>query len=532
MTAVDGASGLRASGATDVGRRRQANEDRFHVDPARGIFIVVDGLGGHAAGDKAADTAIAAMTERLTRQTGPPTDRMREAITIANNEIHRLAASRADWAGMACVATAAVVEGDRAIVGHVGDSRLYRLLDGQIEKITPDHSPVGEREDADELSELEAMRHPRRNEVYRDVGSEPRDVADAHFVFVAEISLPPGAALLLCSDGLTDLVPSDTIRRTVAAHGGSPERVVQALIAAANDAGGRDNITVVYVERPAATGGGQAWESRRPAGRVPVPLLVTLAAAGGVILGLLLAGHDWGLPRAALRAAGAVPLGTPIVQPGESIMQALAAAAPGTSVIVEPGDYAERITLRDGVRLVSRVPRGATIRLPPGSADSDAAVSATGIRQAEIDGFRIIGDAGSPLGVGVIARNASVRLVDLEIAGAVTSAVDLGAGGDVVLSGSHIRDNPGSGLVIRAGAAPRVTHNVFARNATADELAPAIVHETGAVPDYAQNVFMEMTVNGIAGLEPALRERLLRANVLVAPPSRPGAAAARQGRGQ
>jgi len=143
---------LRAAGATDVGRQRTNNEDRYVVDVPRGIFAVVDGIGGHAAGDKAADTAIAVLTERLTRQTGAVADRLREAVTIANNEIHRLAATRPDWHGMACVLTAAVVEGDRAVVAHVGDSRLYRLNDGRLEKITPDHSPIGEREDAHELT--------------------------------------------------------------------------------------------------------------------------------------------------------------------------------------------------------------------------------------------------------------------------------------------------------------------------------------------------------------------------------------------
>src|SRR5207249_1760645 len=96
----------RAAGASDVGRRRAMNEDRLYVDPDRGVFIVIDGIGGHAAGDTAADIAIAAMRERLARQTGSVPDRLREAITIANNEIHRLASRRAEWHGMACVLTA------------------------------------------------------------------------------------------------------------------------------------------------------------------------------------------------------------------------------------------------------------------------------------------------------------------------------------------------------------------------------------------------------------------------------------------
>src|SRR5688572_28677681 len=99
-----------AAGATDVGRQREVNEDRFHVDAQRGVFIVVDGVGGQAAGGKAADTAIATLRERLEQQNGPVADRIRDAITAANNEIHRQAASRPEWEGMACVLTVAVVE--------------------------------------------------------------------------------------------------------------------------------------------------------------------------------------------------------------------------------------------------------------------------------------------------------------------------------------------------------------------------------------------------------------------------------------
>ena len=101
----------------------------------------------------------------------------------------------------------------RAIVGHVGDTRLYKLRRGRIEKITRDHSPVGEREDARELSERDAMQHPRRNEVYRDVGSEPHEPGDPEFIDIHEIPFEPDAALLLCSDGLTDLVDSAVDQR-------------------------------------------------------------------------------------------------------------------------------------------------------------------------------------------------------------------------------------------------------------------------------------------------------------------------------
>src|SRR4051812_36608679 len=154
---------LNAAASTDAGRQRDVNEDRCHVDVGRGVFVVVDGVGGQAAGGKAADVALAMLRTRLERETGPIPERVREAIAIANNEIYRLASTRPEWNGMGCVLTVAVVEDGRATVGHVGDTRLYKCRHGRIEKITRDHSPVGEREDANDLSETEAMRHPRRN---------------------------------------------------------------------------------------------------------------------------------------------------------------------------------------------------------------------------------------------------------------------------------------------------------------------------------------------------------------------------------
>ena len=497
---------VRAAGATDVGRQREMNEDRFHVDVDRGVFIVVDGLGGHAAGETAADIAIASMRERLARQTGPIATRLREAITIANNEIHRLASTRPDWHGMACVLTAAVVEGNRAVIGHVGDSRLYKLQGPRIEKITPDHSPVGEREDANELSELEAMQHPRRNEVYRDVGSEPHQVEDPDFVFLAEIDLPPDAALLICSDGLTDLIPAETIRRIAVSQSGSPEDVVRGLIEAANDRGGTDNITAVFVERPLF----RAATSARPRRKWLVPFAIATAGVAGLFLGLNFDALGW-LSGGSVSVLG-LPAGAIIVRSNESITAALERATPGTDIIVEPGEYRERLTLKDNVRIVSRVPRGATLRLPGVAAERDVAVLAAGVTNAELTGFRILGDAATPLGVGVVIRNGAVRLDDLEVSGANVSALDFGAGGEIALVGSQIHDNPGSAVLVRTGASPRLAHNVFERNASSEHAAAAFVIEPDARPQWSRNVFQGIGPEAIAGTNDALRSSLLQEN--------------------
>src|SRR3954466_10197494 len=242
------ATALRAAADSDAGRHRDVNEDRVHVDLTRGLFLVIDGVGGHAAGGTAADLALTTMRSRLERETGTIADRAREAIALANNEIHRAAELHHEWNGMACVLTVVIVDDGCAVVGHVGDTRLYKLRHDRIDKITRDHSPCGEREDSNELSEREAMHHPRRNEVYRDVGSDPHRPDDPDFIDVCEIAFEPDAALLLCSDGLTDLVDSSALHDIITRSAGQPDQVVKRLIDAANAAGGKDNISVVYVE--------------------------------------------------------------------------------------------------------------------------------------------------------------------------------------------------------------------------------------------------------------------------------------------
>src|SRR5688572_99941 len=359
-------SRIAAAGATDAGLQREVNEDRFYADESRGLFIVIDGVGGQAAGGKAADVALCMLRERLERETGPVQERVREAIALANNEIHRLASTRPEWNGMACVLTVAVIKDDMATIGHVGDTRLYKTRDGHIEKITRDHSPVGEREDANEISELHAMRHPRRNEVYRDVGSEPHAPGDPEFVDIHEIPFDPGDALLLCSDGLSDLVESAAILRLVDEHAGNPHAVVRSLIDAANAAGGKDNVTAVYIESAAETA---AVLLTKTSPKRRAMILATLIALLLLLTGFVLyrAGYvpslDW------QPAAIALNLHTQTVKPGESIAAALERAQPGGEIFVEPGEYRERIVLTRNIRLISREPRGATIRLPATASD-------------------------------------------------------------------------------------------------------------------------------------------------------------------
>ena len=240
----------RSGAASDRGLVRVENQDRSYVDDERGIFLVVDGLGGHAAGDRAAETAVEVIRHELASRNGDARRRVCDAITSANNRICELADEDESLRGMACVLTLAVLDGDRAVVGHVGDSRLYLIWNGAMRKLTSDHSPVGEREDRAELSEEEAMRHPRRHEVLRDVGSAPRSAGDPDFIETRQCRFKPDAAILLCSDGLTDLLTAAEISEIIERYDGDTERVARDLVEAANAAGGKDNITAIFVAGP------------------------------------------------------------------------------------------------------------------------------------------------------------------------------------------------------------------------------------------------------------------------------------------
>ena len=511
--AMDAVSTVRSAGDTNPGLQREVNEDRFHVDAARGLFMVIDGVGGQAAGGKAADTAVSMLRARLERETGPVAVRLREAIAVANNEIHRLAGLRPEWNGMACVLTAVVLGDGSATVGHVGDTRLYKLRRGLIEKVTRDHSPVGEREDARELSELDAMQHPRRNEVYRDVGSDPHEPADLDFIDVQEISFEPDAALLLCSDGLTDLVDSASINKIVRRLAGRPLEVVKALIAAANDAGGKDNVTVVYVEGerfppPRGEAPAPAEEITRRLGttdgrgttRQRFVRIGNIALIAVVIL-LTFVRSDIVAPLTPPPESTATGADTAriVVQATQSIAQALLQAQPGTTIVVEPGEYRETLILKSHVRLVSSVPHAAIVRLPGTASERASAIVATEVTDAALDGFRIVGDAATPLGTGVRTSESELSMSEVEISGATGIAIDIGRGSRVRVVAADIRDNPGSALAVRAGATAAISHSMFTRNGSAGGAQKTVIVEDQGVAEFNATVFVGSSANIFTG---------------------------------
>ncbi|HET9706162.1 MAG TPA: protein phosphatase 2C domain-containing protein [Vicinamibacterales bacterium] len=499
------ANRVNAAAASDRGRRRTGNEDRHYVDLDRGILLVVDGVGGHAAGEVAAAIAVDVITQRLERPIGTPAQRVREAIALANNEILRQAERSPAHAGMTCVLTLALLTEEQLTIGHVGDSRLYKLTRGGLRKLTHDHSPIGEREDAQEMSEAEAMKHPRRSEVFRDVGSAFHEPDDRDFIELVEATFEPDAALLLCSDGLSDMLTSATIRRTVRDHAGDPERVVRSLINAANKAGGKDNITVVYVEGTDFAGANAAQgatpEQRSPIGPVRRTRLTWLAV--GLLAGLLggVALSEW-LPfdtYLTSRRARTLSVGPASPKPpGDggpaaagrypTIAAAMTASRPGDLIQLEPGEYAEHIILKDGVGLAAREPGTATVVAPSGDLGW-ATIAVNGRLPTRISGLRLLGRPQAPLSVALHLSGHEVTVDDVTIEGDVLVAVEVASAGSIAVRSSRFFDVQGVPIRVGPGGTPSIRHNVFTRKASPGT-EPAIDIADSASPQLTANLFV------------------------------------------
>jgi PPM family protein phosphatase len=240
-------------GVTDVGRIRENNEDAFIaekvLDGAYTAACVIDGVGGYEGGEVAAAIARETVLEHLNRGGGEALQLMREALVIANERIYTERTSNHQRQSMACVLTMALVDAsnNQFYYAHIGDTRLYLFRDDSLVKLTKDQSFVGYLEDSGRLSEAEAMTHPKRNEINKALGFDPQMALHTDYIETGSSPFLPGDLLLLCSDGLTDLVNSADITAILRGEGELSEKA-QALVAAANRAGGKDNITVVLVE--------------------------------------------------------------------------------------------------------------------------------------------------------------------------------------------------------------------------------------------------------------------------------------------
>ena len=224
--------------ATDVGRVREGNEDAFLVDERMGLVALADGMGGHRAGEVASATALEAL--RANVASGVP---IREAITTANAAVYAKASTDETLNGMGTTVTAGTVAaGDTLVVGHVGDSRAYLLRDGELRRITEDHSLVEELVRGGRLTTEQAAIHPQRSIITRAVGIDPTVDVDVY-----PIRLRVGDRVVLCSDGLTDMVRDDDLGGVLRRER-DPRRAAAQLVADALSAGGEDNVTVIVVD--------------------------------------------------------------------------------------------------------------------------------------------------------------------------------------------------------------------------------------------------------------------------------------------
>ncbi len=231
----------RSAGLSDTGRKRRQNEDAFVCEPP--LFAIADGMGGAQAGEVASRLAAAVFEEGAAAVQGE--DGVATVVRAANARIFERAVHDPAVAGMGTTATVAVVDEAAATVtiAHVGDSRAYRYRPGSLEQLTTDHSLVGELVRSGRLTEDEAAVHPHRSVITRALGTD----ADVD-VDTLTLDVAPGDLVLLCSDGLSVMVRDDEIVRLLEATGAAPRKAAEALVSAANAAGGEDNVTVVLFE--------------------------------------------------------------------------------------------------------------------------------------------------------------------------------------------------------------------------------------------------------------------------------------------
>jgi serine/threonine protein phosphatase PrpC len=248
---------VKAYGLTDVGRQRQHNEDTFLVADEAKLFLVADGMGGHAAGEIASRIAVDSISEFIVHTkeddgTWPhaydehytrTTNRLMAALRMANTKVLEAMRKDAKLRGMGTTVVAAMADDGKISVAHVGDSRAYMIRSGKISRITNDHSWVYEQVQAGMLTEAEAEKHPLRNVITRALGGALAVNPDA-----SEIDSQPGDVYLLCSDGLTGMVPEEEILKLVTENADDLEKACKELIDTANARGGLDNVTAILVK--------------------------------------------------------------------------------------------------------------------------------------------------------------------------------------------------------------------------------------------------------------------------------------------
>ena len=240
---------------SDVGRKRKSNEDNYCANAKEGLYVVADGMGGHAAGEVASELATETIEEfiKLTSSDADITwpfgldeklslsgNRLKTAIRFANRKLLERVQESAEYEGMATTVAAVLLDKDQAQIAHVGDSRVYLVRDNELRQLTSDHSWVNEQVMSGLIDSEQARTHPLRNVVTRALGGK-----DGLEIDLQELDLQAGDLLLICSDGLTSMVDDGEILEVVKAGDLKVNEVVRDLVDAANESGGEDNITTI-----------------------------------------------------------------------------------------------------------------------------------------------------------------------------------------------------------------------------------------------------------------------------------------------
>lgn len=256
---------------TDVGNVREQNEDSLVVKPP--LFVVADGMGGHAAGEIASEIAVSTISEYAPPH--PDAEMLGAAVEAANRAIINAALSGEGREGMGTTCTAAMMEGEKLVIAQVGDSRAYLLHRGVLSQLTRDHSLMANMIESGEITPEEARFHPNRSVITRALGNDPTTVPDLY-----EINVEAGDRLLLCSDGLTAMI-TDAEIESIMKRTANPQRCVAQLVNEALAAGGMDNVTAIVADCEGLREVKQRKQVRR--GRLSIAFIVLLLLA---VLGL------------------------------------------------------------------------------------------------------------------------------------------------------------------------------------------------------------------------------------------------------
>jgi protein phosphatase len=303
------------------------------------LFVVADGLGGHQAGEVASSMAVETVRDNAPRR--PDAKALARAVRTANQEVLRAAREGIGREGMGTTLTAAIVEGTRIAIAHVGDSRAYLLHGTQLQRVTQDHSMVADMVRRGQLTEQESRVHPNRSVITRALGTDTDLEVDAF-----EVEASPGDRLLLCSDGLTGMLEDAVIAERLGAYR-DPEVAAKMLVDSANDAGGQDNITVIVVDIPDEASA--TTRDRGPTRGRWLAVIAWLLALVLVIAGIAYGTYTYALTRAyAIDEGGYVAVYRGV--PGEIVGIALSWPISRTTIPVSDLPLSRQRALRDGIQ--------------------------------------------------------------------------------------------------------------------------------------------------------------------------------------